>query len=87
VDALPHFARCLVGERDAEDAFRRNASSYHVRDAAGDDASFAGAGAGKDQHRPLDRLNGETLLRIQRSEMEHRRASVDRSGVEASGSN
>ena len=36
-----------------------------VGDAVGDDARFAGAGAGQDQHRPVDRFDGLTLLGIQ----------------------
>ncbi len=52
-DALLHFARGLVGERDAEDVSRRNAALDHVRDAEGDDARLARARARQDQHRAV----------------------------------
>ncbi len=70
-DALLHFARGLVGEGHAQDVPRRNAGLDHVGDAKRDDAGLAGAGARKDQHRPLQRLDGKTLLRIERAEVRH----------------
>ena len=36
-----------------------------VRDAIGDDARLAAAGAGQDEHRPVHSLDGFALLRIQ----------------------
>ena len=52
LDARAHFLRGLVGERDRQDFVRLGvAVADEVRDAAGDDARLAGAGAGEDQQR------------------------------------
>ncbi len=66
VDALRHFGGGFVGEGDGEDGIRRDAALVdEVRDAVGDDARLAGAGAGKDKHRAVDGFDAFTLLRIQ----------------------
>ncbi len=70
--ALLHFAGGFVRERHAEDVSRRNSALNHVGNAEGDDARFARAGAGQNQDRPLQRLGGEALLRIERTEIQHR---------------
>ena len=51
-DAVQHFARRLVGEGDGEDLRRPGATGDQlVRDAGGQHASLAGAGAGQHQQR------------------------------------
>ena len=50
-DALFHHAGGLVGEGDRENGAGRDALFDQMRDAIGDDARFAGAGAGQDQKR------------------------------------
>ena len=57
-DPLLHFARGLVGEGDAEDVAGRDAALDQVRDAKGDDPGLAGAGAGQNQHRAVNGLDG-----------------------------
>ena len=59
VDALAHLARRLVGEGDRQDAPGIGAGGHQPRDAVGDDARLARAGARDDQQRPArvqDRL-------------------------------
>ena len=65
-DALFHFARRLVGEGDGEN-FRgpRAAEAEDMGDAGGEHPCLAGAGAGKHQHRPVERLHGFALLGIE----------------------
>ena len=65
VDALLHFAGGLVGEGDGEDVSRRDAPGDEVGDAERDDARLAGAGAGQDQHRAVQRFDGLALLGIE----------------------
>ncbi len=65
-DAFFHFARRLVGEGDGED-FRgpRAAEAQDVGDPGRQHPGLAGAGAGKHQHRPVERLHGFPLLGIE----------------------
>jgi hypothetical protein len=65
VDALLHFARGLVRERDSQNVLRRDALGDEVRDAVGDDACLARARARQDQNRAVDGFSGLTLLRVQ----------------------
>ena len=61
-----HLAGGLVGEGDGENGVRRDALfADQPRDAAGDDAGFARAGAGKDQQRAFGGLNGGALFGVQ----------------------
>ena len=56
----------FVGEGHREDGVRRHADAVdEMRDAIGDDARLAATGAGEDQHRAVDRLDGFTLLRVE----------------------
>jgi hypothetical protein len=64
-DALLHFAGGLVGEGDGENISRRDAPGDEVGDAERDDAGLAGAGAGEDQHRAVQRFDGLPLLGIE----------------------
>ena len=75
-DPLLHFARGLVGEGDAEDAAGRDPAIDHVRDAKGNDPRLAGSGAGKNQDRAANRLDGLSLLRVERTQIEHRARSL-----------
>src|SRR5439155_20451926 len=61
VDALLHFARGLVREGHAQDVSRRDALFDQVGNAIFDDARRAGARAGEDRNRSLDRLNRQSL--------------------------
>jgi len=66
VDALGHFAGGLVGKGDGEDGVGGYAFFLdEPGDAAGDDAGFAGAGAGEDEERPIGGFHGGTLFRIE----------------------
>ena len=65
MDAFLHFAGGLVGEGDGEDVSRRDAFGDEVGDAERDDAGLAGAGAGQDQHRAVQRFDGLALLGIE----------------------
>src|SRR5262249_52564580 len=71
-DPFAHFARGFVGEGDGEDVSWRNTFGDQPGDAAGDDARFAGARAGQDQDRALQRFHRETLLRVERIQVQHR---------------
>ena len=72
LDALPHLFRGLVGERDREHFIRPgDAAADQMRDARGDHARLAGAGAGQDQQGPIGMLRGPALFRIQRVEEIH----------------
>ena len=66
VDALGHLAGGLVGEGDGEDGVGGDAFfADEPGDAAGDDARFAGAGAGQDEQRAFSGLDGGALFGIQ----------------------
>ena len=69
-DAALHLARRLVGEGDRQDLARpRAAGGEDVRDARGQHARLAGAGAGQHQHRPVQRLDRLPLLGIEVGEI------------------
>src|ERR1019366_10444682 len=69
-DALLHLARGLVGEGDGEDFRRpRPPEIEDVGDTRGQDAFFSGAGAGQDQHRPVQRLHRLALFGIEISKI------------------
>jgi len=64
--AAGHFRRSLVGEGHGQDGIRLRAQPIdEVRNAIGDYARLAAAGARQDEHRPLDRFDGLTLLRVE----------------------
>ena len=70
LDAVLHLARRLVGEGDGEDLARPGAAGGEdVGDAHGEHARLAGAGAGEHQHRPVQALDREPLLRIEAGEI------------------
>ena len=56
----------------------------HVRDAEGNDPRLARAGAGKDQHRAANRLHGLSLLRVERTQIQHRARSLGTAECNAS---
>ena len=65
-EPLAHLAGGLVRERDREDLVRLHAlRRQQVRDAVGEDARLAGAGAGDDEERPFGREDGLALGGIQ----------------------
>jgi hypothetical protein len=69
-DAGFHFARRLVGEGDGQNlAGPGAAGGEDVGDAHGEHAGLAGAGAGQHQHRAVERLDREPLLRIEPGEI------------------
>ena len=64
-NALGHLFGGLVGEGDGKDVVGRNAALlYQISNAVSDDARFAGAGAGEQQHGAIDRQDALALLRI-----------------------
>ena len=66
VDALGHFAGGLVGEGDGEDGVGRDVFLLdEPGDAMGDDAGFAGAGAGEDEQGAFGGLDGGALFGIE----------------------
>ena len=73
VDAFLHFAGGLVGEGDGEDVAGRDPLGDEMGNAERDDAGLAGAGAGEDQHRAVQRFNGLALLGIERIQIQHAR--------------
>ena len=69
-DAVLHLARRLVGEGHRQNFARPGAAGgENVGDAHGQHARLAGAGAGQHQHRPVERLDREPLLRIEPGEI------------------
>jgi hypothetical protein len=66
-DAFLHFARGFVGEGDGENVSRGNAALDHVADPERDDPRLAGAGAGENKDRAFGRLDGQSLLRVERT--------------------
>ena len=84
-DALLHFARGLVGEGDAEDAAGGDPAIDHVGDAKSNHPGLAGSGAGENQDGAANRLDGLSLLRVERTEIEHRARSLGSVRVKASG--
>jgi len=66
LDALAHFGGGLVGEGHGQDGFRHHALVLdQIGDAVGDDAGFAAARAGEDEHRALSGFDGLALLRVE----------------------
>ena len=57
----------------------------HVRDAESNDPRLAGSGAGKNQDRAVNRLHGLSLLRVERTQIEHRARSLGSGEVKARG--
>ena len=72
-DALPHFARGLVGESHRQDVARRHALLDQMRDARSDDARLARARPGQNQDRAFGGFDGLPLLRIERGKGGHGR--------------
>ena len=68
-DAFLHFASSFVGKGDSENVSGASALGDHVGYPAGDDACLARAGPGEDQHRPIHRLYGLSLLGVQRRKL------------------
>ena len=65
-DAALHLARGLVGEGDGEDLRGvGEAEVEDMRDARGEHARLAGAGAGQHQHGAFGRLDGEPLFGVE----------------------
>ena len=65
-DALAHFGRGLIGERNGEDRRRRHvALGDDVRDAMSDDASFSAASTGEDKQRTFRVAHRFSLLRVE----------------------
>ena len=65
-DSVLHFVGGLVGEGHGEDLpAPRPARAQDVGNARCQHARLAGAGASQDQHRPIDGLDGGTLLGIE----------------------
>ena len=64
-DALAHLLGGLVGEGDGEDVVGGDASLFNeVGDAVSDDAGFAAAGAGEQEHGAVDGEDSLALLRV-----------------------
>ena len=69
-DALLHLARRLVGERHGQNFARPGATGReNVGNAHGEDTCLAGTGACQHQHRPVQRLDREPLLRVEAGEV------------------
>ena len=65
-DAGLHLAGGLVGEGDGEDLVRAGAAGVEeVGDAGGQRLGLAGAGAGEDEDRAVERLDGGALGRVE----------------------
>src|ERR1700722_13367811 len=65
-DALAHLRGGLVGEGHRQNGFRHYTLVFdQIGNAVGDDARFAAARPGKDQHRPVRSFHGLALLRVQ----------------------
>ena len=79
VDAFGHFAGGLVGEGDGEDGVGRDVFLLdEPGDAMGDDAGFAGSGAGEDEQGAFGGLDSGTLFGIEMGE--ERMQSVESGG-------
>ena len=62
-----HLVRGFVGERDGKNGLRPDLQVVdQVRDAIGDDARLAAAGARENEHRSFGCLHGFELLRIEK---------------------
>ncbi len=73
-DPLLHLARRLVGECDAQNVAGGNPALDEMRHAMRNHPRLAGSRAGQDQDRAVNRLHGQSLLRVKRVQMAHRRA-------------
>jgi hypothetical protein len=63
---LPDFAGGLVGERDGENFLRKHPLVLNeLSDPVSQDACFAGAWTGHNQHRPIGGKNSLLLLLIE----------------------
>ncbi len=83
-DAVFHLARRLVGEGDGQNVARPGAAeAENMRDAHGQDAGLAGAGAGQHQHRAVQRLDRQPLLWIEPGEIRRRRRRGTRARADA----
>ena len=71
---LLHLAGRLVGERHAENIRGRYPPLDHVSDPVGDHPRLAGTGARQNQHGTTNGLDGVTLFRIERPEIDHKGA-------------
>ena len=74
--ALLHFAGGLVGEGHGQDFGGRDAAFDHVSDAESNDAGLARAGAGENEHGAANGLDGQALLRIEGTQVQHLRGGV-----------
>ena len=64
-DALFHFTRGFIGKRHGQNLRRiGRASSNNMRDARGQHAGFAGAGAREHEHRAVDDFDRAALLGV-----------------------
>jgi hypothetical protein len=86
-DAVLHLAGRLVGEGDGEDLRRIGPPGRDdMGDAGRQDAGLAGAGAGQDEHRPVECLDRLALLRVQPIEIaEPAAARLERTRRQAAG--
>ena len=69
--SLQHLPRGFVGERHTENISGRDTLLDHVRNAISDDACLARTCPREDQDRPMGRLYGQLLLRVQRVQIQH----------------
>ena len=70
LDPLEHLPRRLVGEGDGKDLAGKRPPGRQDMGKAGDQhPGLAGAGAGQDQNRPVERLHRRALLLVQRLEI------------------
>ena len=76
VHARFHFTRGLVGEGDGEDVARRDATFDEVRNAEGDHARLARAGARENEDGAFDGLDGLPLLGVEGTKIQHRARSL-----------
>ena len=85
-DAGFHLARRLVGEGDGQNlAGPGAAGGEDMGDAHGEHAGLAGAGAGQHQHRAVERLDREPLLRIEPGQIRRARGRLRARGNAAGG--
>ena len=79
---FPHLARGLVGEGDRQNLVgARPARRDQMSDARREHAGFADAGAGENQHRPLDLLDRATLLLVESLQIGRKAARARMAGA------